>query len=169
MPACARLGTTFAGIARRAYEPQNSKGIEGSGAWQVGVRRKDRSRHVSLPTSCRSMFPDPISDLILIVEERSVARLVKSILTKAGHKALDTDAPDALRLIAQSECGVKLVITNRPQCFAGAVPLLYLAATPDWELAQSAPRLRILRKPFRAKDLVVAVEELTAQTGSAGG
>lgn len=115
------------------------------------------------------MYVNPISGLVLIVEERSIARLVKSILTRAGHKALETGAPEALRLIAQGECAVKLVITNRPQCFAGAVPLLYLAATPDWELAQSAPRLRILRKPFRAKDLVVAVEELTAQTGSAGG
>jgi hypothetical protein len=115
------------------------------------------------------MFPSPISGLVLIVEDRYVARLVKSILTRAGHKALETDVREALRLIAQAECAIKLVVTNRPQCFADAAPLLYLAATPDWEVAQSAPRLRILRKPFRAKDLVVAVEELTAQTGSAGG
>jgi PHD/YefM family antitoxin component YafN of YafNO toxin-antitoxin module len=118
------------------------------------------------------MAPNPHAGVILIVEEASIGRMVKRVLARAGHKAIETDVQQAMRLVARGDSSAKLVITNRPRPFAelnSAAPVLYLASAPDWELANGATRMRILRKPFQAKDLLQAVDELTAHAGTVGG
>lgn len=110
------------------------------------------------------MAPKPNAGLILVVEEPSISRLVKSVLTAYGHAVRTVDAAEAKHTIDSAEPPVALLITNRPQEFGrfdGVVPMLYLTSTPDWALAGRCHNLRILRKPFRARDLVTAVEELT--------
>jgi hypothetical protein len=112
------------------------------------------------------------SGVILIVEEASIGRLVKRVLAREGRNAIETDAAQALDFIARGDCRVKLVITNQPKAFAelnGMAPVLYLTAAPDLEVADHVFRVRILRKPFKTKDLLRVVAELTAQTEAAGG
>ena len=56
-----------------------------------------------------------------------------------------------------------MVITNRPEVFlefAGMLPMLYIAAAPDQDLASKFAICRVLRKPFRNDDLLAAVEQL---------
>ena len=45
---------------------------------------------------------------------------------------------------------------------AGDLPLLYLSAAPDREVASRFPNLLVLQKPFRTADLLSAVNELTS-------
>lgn len=122
--------------------------------------------------SSRSMFSNTNNGVILIVEEASIGRLVKRMLAREGRNAIETDAAQALDFIARGDCRVKLVITNQPKAFAelnGIAPVLYLTSAPDLEVADHVFRVRILRKPFKTKDLLRAVAELTAQTEAAGG
>jgi CheY-like chemotaxis protein len=112
------------------------------------------------------------SGVILIVEDPSIGRLVKRMLARDGRDAIETDAAQALEFIARGDSRVKLVITNQPRAFAnldGMAPLLCLASAPDLDLGEHVSRLRILRKPFKTKDLLLAVAELTAQAEAAGG
>ena len=60
---------------------------------------------------------------------------------------------------------VDLIITNSPKDFlrfADHVPLLYIAAAPDPELASRFLWCRVLQKPFHPDQLVAAVRDLTA-------
>ncbi len=112
------------------------------------------------------MAPSPQSGVIIVVEDASIRRLVKNVLGREGHDVIESDAQQALRLVETGEAPVKLLITNRPQAFAhldGFVPVLYMASTPDWELASRMRRLRVLQKPFRTKDLLQAVGEITGR------
>lgn len=113
------------------------------------------------------MAPSPQSGLILIVEEPSIRRLVKNVLQRKGHAVLEADARRALRLVEGHETVVKLLITNLPHAFAeleGTVPILYLATSPDWDLAARTRRLRVLQKPFRTQELLEAVGEITERS-----
>jgi hypothetical protein len=59
---------------------------------------------------------------------------------------------------------VDLIITNSPKDFlrfADCVPLLYIAAAPDAELASRFLWCRVLQKPFHPDQLVAAVRDLT--------
>jgi DNA-binding response OmpR family regulator len=109
------------------------------------------------------MAPTPQPGVIVIVEDPSISRLVKNVLRREGREVLVADAHQALTLMERSDSQVKLLITNRPQAFAqldGFVPVLYLASTPDWDLAARTRGLRVLQKPFHARDLVEAVGEI---------
>lgn len=104
--------------------------------------------------------------VILIVEEASIGRLVKRMLAREGRDAIETDAAQALEFIARGDSAVNLVITNQPRAFArfdGMAPLLCLTSMPDLDLAGHVSRVRILQKPFKTRDLLSAVAELTSQ------
>jgi hypothetical protein len=56
-------------------------------------------------------------------------------------------------------------LTNIPReflAFSGRIPLLYLAAAPDPELAARFQSCRMVRKPFHAGELIEALDELEA-------
>ena len=109
------------------------------------------------------MAPIPHTGVILIVEEPSISRLVKNVLRREGREVLVADPEQALALMAQSDSRVKLLRTNRPHAFEqmdGFVPVLYLASAPDWDLAARTRGLRVLQKPFHARELVEAVGEI---------
>ncbi len=102
--------------------------------------------------------------VIVIVEDPSIRRLVKSVLGRDGHQVVECGAEQAMRYVAGGEPAVKLLITNRPQEFSeldADVPILYLTSTPDWDVARRARQVRVLQKPFHAKDLLEAVGDLT--------
>jgi DNA-binding response OmpR family regulator len=130
------------------------------------VRFDGRDRSRSFSFSARVilfMAPTQQSGVIVIVEDPSISRLVKNVLRREGREVVVTGAEHALSLMEQCDSRVKLLITNRPQEFArldGFVPVLYLASTPDWELAARTRGLRVLQKPFQTKDLVEAVGEI---------
>ena len=101
--------------------------------------------------------------VIVIVEDPAIRRLVKSVLGRDGHQVLECGAEQALRYVTAGEEPVKLLITNRPQEFSeleNTVPILYLTSTPDWDIARRTRQLRVLQKPFHAKDLIEAVRDL---------
>jgi DNA-binding response OmpR family regulator len=109
------------------------------------------------------MAPSHQPGVIVIVEDPSISRLVKNVLRREGRQVVVTDAQQALTLMEQGDSQVRLLITNRPHAFArldGFVPVLYLTSAPDWELAARTRGLRVLQKPFHAKDLVEAVGEI---------
>jgi hypothetical protein len=73
------------------------------------------------------------------------------------------EAVHASELLRAGSVTANVVITNQPEAFlplASTLPLLYIAANPDPELASQFPTCRVLRKPFRNDDLLEAVEEL---------
>jgi hypothetical protein len=110
---------------------------------------------MSLPSS---------SGVIVIVEDPFIRRFVRSVLGRLGHSVMETDEKDALRLAAAGRDNVKLLITNRPDAFEDVdpgLPILYLASSPDWDLASRFSNLRVLQKPFHARELEEAVGAAT--------
>jgi hypothetical protein len=110
------------------------------------------------------MSPYPSPGVIVIVEDPFIRRFVRSVLGRSGHDIVETDEQDAYRLAAQGPGSVKLLITNKPDIFERlehAVPILYLAAFPDWDLASRFSNLRVLPKPFHAHELLEAVSAVT--------
>jgi DNA-binding response OmpR family regulator len=110
------------------------------------------------------MSPRSSSGVIVIVEDPFIQRFVRSILGRLGHEVMETDARDAYKLAAEVPGSVKLLITNKPDAFEHlehGVPILYLAASPDWELASRFRNLRVLQKPFHAHELLEAVGAVT--------
>ena len=107
--------------------------------------------------------------MIVIVEDPFIRRFVRSVLGKIGHTVMESDEQDALRLAAEGTASVKLLITNKPDIFAcvdRAVPILYLSATPDWDLVSRFTNIRVLQKPFHAHELLAAVGAVTACSSS---
>jgi CheY-like chemotaxis protein len=104
------------------------------------------------------------SGVIVIVEDPFIRRFVRSVLARLGHSVMESDEQDALKLAAEGPGSVKLLITNKPHVFERldpTLPILYLAATPDWDLASRFTNLRVLRKPFHAHELLEAVVAVT--------
>ena len=111
------------------------------------------------------MSPRSSSGVIVIVEDPFIRRFVRSVLGRSGHHVMESDALDAYKLAAEGPGSVKLLITNKPDVFEHlepTVPILYLAASPDWELASRFSNLRVLQKPFHAHELLEAVGAVTA-------
>ena len=105
--------------------------------------------------------------VIVIVEDPFIRRFVRNVLGRLGYAVIESDEKDALQLASESPGGVKLLITNRPdvfECLDRAVPILYLSATPDWELAARFSNLRVLQKPFHPHELLEAVGRVTGQS-----
>jgi CheY-like chemotaxis protein len=109
------------------------------------------------------MPPLSSTGVIVIVEDPFIRRFVRSVLGRSGHEVMESDAHDALKLAAEGPGSVKLLITNKPDVFERLehpVPILYLATFPDWDLAARFSKLRVLRKPFHAHELLEAVGEV---------
>jgi hypothetical protein len=105
----------------------------------------------------------PGSARILVAEDTFVSSFLRTVLQKHGHKVFIGDAARAGELIRQGGVVADMVITNQPEVFlefARILPLLYIAASPDPELASQFPICRVLRKPFHNHELLAAVEEL---------
>jgi DNA-binding response OmpR family regulator len=101
---------------------------------------------------------------ILVVEDPFVGRFLKAILQKSRYEVSAIEAFPACERLRQRNIGVDLVITNRPEIFrefAATLPLLYIAASPDYLLASQFPHCLVLQKPFRNEELLDAVECLT--------
>lgn len=110
------------------------------------------------------MAPRTNTGVIVIVEDPFIRRLVRSVLGRSGHDVIESDAQEAYRLAAREPGFVKLFITNKPDVFEHleqTVPILYLATSPDWDLASRFKKLRVLQKPFHARDLLEAVTAVT--------
>ena len=110
-----------------------------------------------------SMAPSPQAGMIVIVEDPSIRRLLKNVLERVGHCVMESDTRRVIRLVKSREAAVKLLITNLPEAFSeieGAVPILYLASSPDWELVRRSRGVRVLQKPFHTKELLEAVDAI---------
>ena len=100
---------------------------------------------------------------ILVAEDPFVSSFLRTVLQRHGHEVLVGAPSRASELLRHGEVAADLVITNEPDLFldlADKVRLLYVAATPDVDLAARFAKCRVLRKPFRNEDLLSAVEEL---------
>jgi hypothetical protein len=67
-------------------------------------------------------------------------------------------------MLRSSAHQVDLVITNSPRdflAFAGSLPILYMAAAPDLELASRFLCCQVLRKPFHPDQLLALIKDLT--------
>jgi DNA-binding response OmpR family regulator len=112
----------------------------------------------------QTMAPRTSIGVIVIVEDPFIRRLVRSVLGRSGHDIVESDAQEAFRLAARRPGFVKLFITNKPAVFEhldDTVPILYLSASPDWDLASRFKNLRVLQKPFHARELMEAVTAVT--------
>jgi hypothetical protein len=99
----------------------------------------------------------PVSLRILIAEDPLITTFLRTILERHGHQVM-TGEPMRNRGMQP-----QLVITNRPEDFlpfAGTLPMLYIAASPDPAMALRFSNCRVLCKPFRNADLLEAVDEL---------
>ena len=85
------------------------------------------------------------------------------MLQRHGHQVVTSEPDQASESIRNGSVQAQVVITNKPEVFlpfANWLPLLYIAASPDSELAKQFLNCRVLRKPFRNDDLLAAVEDL---------
>jgi CheY-like chemotaxis protein len=108
-------------------------------------------------------MPCPDQGAILVVEDPVIRRFVKTALGPGGRRVIESDVPHALRLLRAGSSHVYLLITNTPAVFAefaSDLRVLYLAASPDWDVAAQFRDLRVLTKPFGVAELRKAVEEL---------
>ena len=100
---------------------------------------------------------------ILVAEDPFIGSFLRNVLQRQGHQVVIGEAQRASELLHHGDVAPDLVITNQPDAFldlAGTVRLLYIAATPDADLASRFANCRVLRKPFRNDDLLAAVEDL---------
>lgn len=104
----------------------------------------------------------PTSPKVLVTEDPFVSSFLRAVLQRFGYEVVIADAERAVALVRRG-AGVDVVITNRPDLFlefAQTVHLLYIAASPDMDLAAQFPDCRALRKPFRNDELLAAVDKL---------
>ena len=115
------------------------------------------------------MSDNPHSGVVMVVEDPSVCRLVKTVLKRHGREVVAAEARRAAQWIENSDTPVQLLITNEPQAFDGldrSVPILYLASDPDWNFVSSHESLTVLEKPFHPHELVEAVERIAGMAKS---
>jgi DNA-binding response OmpR family regulator len=125
---------------------------------------RPQTKGVLAATCVQIMAPRTRTGAIVIVEDPFIRRLVRSVLGRSGLEIIESDAQEAYKLAARAPGFVKLFITNKPDVFEhleDAVPILYLAASPDWDMASRFKKLRVLQKPFHARELLEAVTEVT--------
>ena len=107
----------------------------------------------------------PEHGIVAVIEDPFIRKLLRDILARHGYRVVEYTAPFAIELLRSGAEQVSLIITNAPGeflAFADVLPVLYLAAAPDPELAARFRHCRCLRKPFLAEDLVAAVADLTS-------
>jgi len=102
--------------------------------------------------------------IIAVIEDPFIRKLVRDILKPHGYVVREAPVENALRMLGEGPEHVNLLITNRPAEFLAwceVLPLLYLAAAPEPELAARFKRCLMLRKPFHPDELVAAVARLS--------
>jgi len=102
--------------------------------------------------------------IVLVYEDPFVQKFLETILRRNGFRVVFCIPSRAIELIRSSEEPVHLVITNAPLEFelvSADVPLLYVSAAPNPDLAARFSNCRMLAKPFRSEELLSAVMELT--------
>jgi DNA-binding response OmpR family regulator len=112
------------------------------------------------------------ADMIAVIEDPFIRRLLRDILKKYGYRVVEASAAEAVEALRSGVHNFRLVITNSPSDFlpfAAEVPLLYLAADPDPDLAARFTHCRALQKPFVARELVEAVRDLAGYQRQAAG
>jgi hypothetical protein len=105
----------------------------------------------------------PHSVNILVAEDPFVSSFLRMILQRRGHKVECREPAHASAMLRERSVSADVVITNTPEAFVGfaaTLPLVYTAANPDLDLAERFSHCRVLRKPFRNDELLVAVEDL---------
>ena len=83
---------------------------------------------------------------------------------REGYRVIEFDTPGVIDELESENDRIEMVITNSPGnllAFADSVPILYMGAGPDLELAALFSICRVLQKPFRPTELLSAVRELT--------
>jgi len=103
------------------------------------------------------------SGTVMVVEDLFISNLIRTLLVRGGFHVVRVGAQHAIEMLKAGENPVDLVITNTPNLFLpfrDRIPMLYLAATPDLDLAARFHACRVLRKPFHAAQLIEAVGEL---------
>ena len=122
------------------------------------------SNHSESSSGPRPFSPGgPPSARILVAEDPFVSKFLRAVLQRHGHNVVTGEAAQASELLRAGSVIANVVITNQPEAFlplAGTLPLIYIAANPDPELASRFPTCRVLRKPFRNDELLEAVKEL---------
>jgi hypothetical protein len=111
------------------------------------------------------MGPQPSNGVVLIVEDPFVCKFVSTVLARRGYDCVEARLERGIERLRSGEPRAALVITNTPEPFlpfAQSIPLLYMAAFPDEDLAARFSRCLTLPKPFLNEILVAAVEELAS-------
>ena len=101
--------------------------------------------------------------MIVVVEDPFVGKYLQTLLLRQGYDVLPAGARRGLELLRSRDVQVDLLITNNPNAFiefAEYLPVLYLAAFPDMDLAARFRKCRALQKPFLAAQLLSAVGDL---------
>jgi len=104
--------------------------------------------------------------LVAVIEDPFVRKLLRDILAKHGYRVVEATAHQVVDLLTTGAGDIDMVITNAPGElleFAQELPVLYLAACPDPELAARFRCCRALKKPFHTERLLTALNELKEQ------
>src|SRR5580692_8306799 len=91
------------------------------------------------PTGLPEFAPQRLgSAQILVAEDPFVGTFLRTVLQRHGYKVVTGEATRASELLRQRTLTPDIVITNQPSVFlefAGTLPMLYIAASPDHQLA----------------------------------
>ena len=105
---------------------------------------------------------------VLMVEDPFICTYIRNLLSRRGFQCVETGTRHAEEMLAKNTPTFSLLITNHPEqflAFAGRVPLLYVAAFPDPELAARFDSCLTLSKPFHNAALLDAVSRLANARG----
>jgi PAS domain S-box-containing protein len=117
-------------------------------------------------------FPGGHETILVAEDEPAVRTLACTILSRAGYRVLEAErGPQALELARRNLDAIDLlvsdvvmpgmtgpVLADRLTALA-PMPVLFMSGYPDDALEPSAHHPRLLQKPFRAEDLLLAVRE----------
>jgi hypothetical protein len=112
----------------------------------------------------RGISPASRQNVIALVEDPFIRKYLRDILLRHGYAVSESQANRVIQELQSENSRIDLVITNSPAdflAFANWLPILYLAAAPDLELASRFLVCRVLQKPFRSEALMEAVRDLT--------
>jgi hypothetical protein len=100
---------------------------------------------------------------ILVAEDPFINHFLRTVLQRRGYQVVTTDHHQGSDLMRTGQVKADVIITNKPEMFlpfGEDLPMLYIAANPDPEVALCFHSCRVLRKPFRYEDLLQLVDEL---------
>jgi len=109
------------------------------------------------------MIPELDRSVVVIVEDPFIRKLLRSVLTRAGHRTVEVGVQQGIELLRGGEVHIKAVITNSPEAFrsyAADFPLIYTTSSPDPEALKGFRRCRVLQKPFDGTQLLQALNEV---------